>query len=164
MAKESRHWNVTPLPKFTCICLCLTPPSPNPGPRPLPPLPQRTQRPWTRPKDHLRERGDPLCYVSAREWNNMESSSANNSQWRSFSTCCLTKGKIRTDDVLSFLSQLSSFTPYFFHFVLLLCWPEDAGVWPVVALLTSRYEIPGLFSNSHWHWVSHFFMPSLGWG
>lgn len=69
----------------------------------LPPLPQCTQRPWTRPKDHLRERGDPLCYVSAREWNNTESSSANNSQWRSFSTCCLTKGKIRTDDILSLL-------------------------------------------------------------
>lgn len=69
---------------------------------PFPPLPQCTRRPWTRPRDHLRERGDPLCYVSAREWNNTESSSANNSQWRSFSTCCLTKGKIRTDDRLSF--------------------------------------------------------------
>lgn len=64
-------------------------------------LNQRTRRPWTRLKDHLRERGDPLCYVSAREWNNMESSSANNLQWRSFSICCLTKGKIRTDDMLS---------------------------------------------------------------
>lgn len=95
--------------------VCVSPPSPKKPPMcTLPTLPQHTQRPWTRLKDHLCERGDPLCYVSAREWNNMESSSANNSQWRSFSTCCLTKGKIRTDDIPS--RSLSLWT-----FAALLC-------------------------------------------
>lgn len=141
----------------------------------LPPLPQRTRRPWTRPKDHLRERGDPLCYVSAREWNNTESSSANNSQWRSFSTCCLTKGKIRTDDVLSLLSL--SLSPGVWSAALqlhptiftLCCAAFPArrrrtAPGPLVALLTGWHEIQALVPNSCWHWVSRFFMPALGWG
>lgn len=125
----------------------------------LPPLPQRTQCPWTRPKDHLRERGDPLCYVSAREWNNTESSSANNSQWRSFSTCCLTKGKIRTDDVLSPLS-LSGSVLLHSTTLALGCAAFLARVrrvlTPLVALLTGQYEIRGLIPHSRWHWVSRF--------
>ena len=141
-----------------------------PSPPACSPLPRRSLRPWTGPKDHLRERGDPLCYVSAREWNNTESSSANNSQRRSFSTCCLTKGKIRTDDVLSLLSLA------LWEFVALL-WscsqtvlcsypPGDAGVLiPSLALLTGWYEIRGLTPNSYWRRASHFlFLPSLGWG
>lgn len=130
------------------------------------PLPQRTQRPWTRPRDHLRERGDPLCYVSAREWNNTESSSANNSQWRSFSTCRLTKGKIRTDDILSDSlgvcgsALLCSYTPQFVHFAPLVPCAASPALTPLVALSTGWYGVQVLVSNRHRRGVSHFFVPS----